>query len=181
MALTLPKLSLSTTRVAGAIAIAVTLGVVNVALGVWLFIGGIEARLTRIQTAQGVVLASESQQELIRKSREALANEREDIARLEALFVPRTQNGVVNFVESLERVASSTSVTLSVTSPQEVQNPEGPYAQSFDLTMSGSYDRVFDMIALLEQSGELKRFETLEFSREGDGYQARGTIVVASE
>lgn len=179
--MTLPTLSTGLSRITSAVLISVFFIVLGVGAGMWLLVGGVQTYLTKLQTAQGLVQAAESQQELIRQSRDALTREKDNIARLEALFVPKTQNGVVAFVESLESVASSTAVTLTVTSPITVPLPEGPYAQSFDVTMKGKYANIFNMIALLEQSGALKRFETLDLSRVGEEYQARGTLVVATE
>lgn len=181
MKISLPKLPRAFTSVLSTSIIVALLVTVSIGMGLWLFIGGIQSRLVSIQLAQGVVQASESQQELIRQSRDALAQKKSDIVRLEALFVPLTQDGIVGFVEALEGAASSTAITLSVTAPQTLPNPEGPYAQSFEISMTGSFSRIFDMIALLEQSGALKRFDTLEISAVGEEFQARGTLQVASQ
>lgn len=181
MKLILPKMPTVVSRVVSATIVASILALAGAGAGLWLFVGGISQRLVDIQNAQGLVQASESQQELIRQSRDALTREKDDIARLEALFVPNTQKGIVSFVESLESVASSTSVTLTVASPQTISSPEGPYAQSFAITMKGRYVNIMNMIALLEQSGALKRFDALEIAKSGEEYQAHGTVVVATQ
>gem|GEM_PF-6393073 len=179
--MSLPTLPTSFSRVTRATLLTALLIVIGIGAGMGLFIAGIQKSLVDIQTAQGIVQAAESQQEIIQQSKETVAREKENIQRLEALFVSSSQNGVVAFVESLENVASSTAVTLTVASPTTVPAPDGPYAQSFDITMKGKYTNVFNMVALLEQSGALKRFETFELSKVGEDYQARGTLVVATQ